>query len=172
MLLFKYNWMLASLARLHWQTSRILKSDTMPNYAAKVSSAYLAKELMLQFIAALPSVMRDIYGNGNLTARYGWGCKLHPDLWYKPMGVPLEVFPYFVEDSIEQRIFVVGGSDLSIESPDAQLRILLCHEADVHLDGTDDEAIERFIANFPQLDFRTADEWKAEFNSASDARVD
>ncbi len=44
----------------------------MPNYGAKISSAYVSSELLREFVDALPSVMRDIYGNRNLTAYYGW----------------------------------------------------------------------------------------------------
>jgi len=125
----------------------------MPNYGAKVSSAYIANDLMRDFIAALPALMREIYGNRILTVYYGWDCNLHSDLCYKPMAVPLDVFPYFIDDSIEQRIFQIGGSDLLIASPDSNLKILICHESDIHLDGTDDAAINTIIARFPQLDF-------------------
>jgi len=87
------------------------------------------------------------------------------------MAVPLDVFPYFIDDSIEQRIFQIGGSDLLIASPDSNLKILICHESDIHLDGTDDAAINTIIARFPQLDFRTADEWKAELHDGSNAKL-
>ena len=143
----------------------------MANYAAKVSSAYVSSDLMREFIAALPVIFREIYGNQNLTVYYGWASNLHPDLWYKPMGVPLDVFPYFIEDSTEQRIFEIGGSDLLIESPDSKLRILICHESDVHLDGVDDDAINKFVTRFPQLDFRTASDWKALHQSGEAAKM-
>lgn len=133
----------------------------MPNYGAKISSAYVSSNLMREFLAALPSVMRGIYGNRNLTAYYGWACNLHSDLLYIPMRVPLDVFPCFIADSVEQQIFEMCGSDLLIESPDANVRILICHESDIHLDGTDDESINRIVASFPHFDFRTADEWRA-----------
>lgn len=134
----------------------------MPNYGAKVSSAYISNDVMREFIAALPKVMRDLYGNQNLTVYYGWDCNLQPDLLYEPMGVALDLFPYFIEHSIEQGIFEVGGSDLLIETPESNVKITICHESDIHLDGTDDEAIKKIVARFPRIDFRTADEWKAE----------
>jgi hypothetical protein len=133
----------------------------LPNYSAKVSSAYISGDVMREFIAALPTVMRDIYGNRNLTVYYGWTCNLHTDLLYKPMSVALDVFPCFIEDSITQRIFEIGGSDLLIESPDSKVQVLICHESDIHLDGVDDEAIHKIVSRYPQLDFRTAEEWKA-----------
>ncbi len=133
----------------------------MPNFAAKMSSAYLSSDAIQEFLAALPSVTRELYGNRNLTVYYGWDCNLHPDLTYKPMGVPLDVFPYFIEDSVDHRIFEIGRSDLIIESPDAKVKILICHESDIHLDGTDDEAIHSIAAQFPNLEFRTAEEWKS-----------
>ena len=60
----------------------ILRNDTMPNYGAKVSSAYISRDAIREFLAALPSVMRDIHGDRPLTVFYGWGCNLHYDLCY------------------------------------------------------------------------------------------
>ena len=142
----------------------------MPNYGAKVSSAYISSDVMRKFVAALPSVMRDVYGDRNLTVYYGWACNLHSDLWYKPMSVSLDVFPYFIDDSTEQRIFEFCGSDLLVDSPDSNVRILICHESDIHLDGSDDEAINKIIAKYPNIDFRTADQWKSEDQSRSNAK--
>ena len=122
---------------------------------------------MREFIGALPSVMRDIYGDRNLMVYYGCGCNLHSHLLYKPMVVPLEVFPFFIEDSIERRIFEICGSDLLIESPDSNIQILICHESDIHLDGAGDEAIDAIVSRFPELEFRTADEWKAKHDDES-----
>ncbi len=72
------------------------------------------------------------------------------------MGVSLDVFRYFIEDSIEQRIFAIGGADLLIESPDSNVRILLCTNQMFNLDGTDDESINKIVASFPQFDFGRA----------------
>jgi hypothetical protein len=141
----------------------------MPNYDAKVSSAYIAADAISAFLAELPSVMRDIYGDRSLTVMYGWASNLHSDLQYVPMGWPLDLFKFFLEDSIEQRIFVVGGSDLHIRSPDNNLDVLICHESDIHLDGDDDGAIERIVKRFPQLDFRRAEEWKAVHQQCPDS---
>jgi len=141
----------------------------MPNYAAKLSSAYVSSELIAEFIAALPMVVREIYGDRSLTAYYGWACNLHSDLLYKPMAVSLDVFPYFIEDSVEQRIYEIGGSDLLVEFPDSSLSILLCHESDIHLDGEDDVAINQIVARFPQLGFRSAEEWKSVHRNESNA---
>ncbi len=85
------------------------------------------------------------------------------------MNVSLDVFPYFIEDSIAQGIFKLGGSDLLIDSPDAKVRIVVCHESDIHLDGTDDESIHKLVVNFPQLDFRTAEQWRAAAQDNSEA---
>jgi hypothetical protein len=133
----------------------------MPNYQARYSSAYLSQEMMREFLAALPAIMLSIYGQQNLIVSYGWSCNLHGDLLFKPMQVSLDVFPYFIEDSISQRIFEVGGSDLLIESWDSQLRILMCHESDIHLDGADEQAMHQIIARFPELDFRSAEQWQS-----------
>ena len=133
----------------------------MPHYGAKVSSAYISSDAIREFLAALPSVMRDIKGDRPLTVSYQWGCFLDNDLCFTPMCWPLDLFPVFLADSIHKNIVMLGESELLIVSEDASLRILVCHESDIHLDGTDDEAIAKIMARFPQLDFRTAAEWEA-----------
>jgi len=125
----------------------------MPNVSAKISSEYINADTMHNFIAQLPAVMREIYGRCNLTVSYGWSCNLHQDLLYKNMTVPLDVFPYFIEDSVEQKIYEICESDLLIETPDSNVKILLCHESDIHIDGTDDESIAKIVACFPKIDF-------------------
>jgi hypothetical protein len=132
----------------------------MPNSAAKVSSAYLTSDAMRSFLAALPSVMREIYGDRPLVVFYGAGCRLHMDLCFKPMQWPLHLFKDFLTESLGQQIFEFGQADLLIESPDSNLQIVICHELDIHLDGTDDRAIGIITAGFPDLDFRTAADWK------------
>jgi len=139
----------------------------MPNLAAKFSSAYINADAMRDFIAELPSVLREIYGECHLTISYGWSCNLHHDLWYKKMTVPLDVFPYFIEDSIDQRIFEICNSDLLIESPDSNVRILLCHESDIHIDGSDDQSIARIRDLFHAIDFRSNEDWKKLYNRES-----
>jgi hypothetical protein len=53
----------------------------------------------------------------------------------------------FIKDSLEQRIFVPAESDLHFELPDGQLRLLFCHDDDVHVSGSDDELRERLFAS-------------------------
>ncbi|MEI7459889.1 MAG: hypothetical protein WCK15_10815 [Pirellula sp.] len=136
----------------------------MPNLGAKFSSSYITVEVMREFIAQLPSQLRPILSSPNLTVSYGWGCKLHPDLWYKPMNVGLDLFPYFIEDSETQGIFQIGQSDLLIESPDSRLQVLLCHESDIHIDGTDNETMAKLVEAFPNIDFRSANDWKSHYD--------
>ena len=133
----------------------------MPNYGAKVSSAYISSDAIREFLAALPSVMRDIHGDRPLTVSYQWGCNLHNDLCFTPMCWPLDLFSDFLADSIDQKIVKLGESELLIESADSNLKILVCHESDIHLDGTDDDAVAKIMARFPEQDFRTAADWKA-----------
>jgi len=53
---------------------------------------------------------------------------------------------------------------MSIESPDSDWKILLCHESDIHLEGENDEFIQKIIKAFPVFDFRSSDDWKAHYN--------
>ena len=137
----------------------------MPNSGAKFSSSYITAEVMREFIAQLPSQLRQILSSPNLTVSYGWGCNLHPDLWHKPMTVGLDLFPYFIEDSVAQGIFQICESDLLIESSDSHLQVLLCHESDIHIDGTDNETIAKLVESFPNIDFRSANDWKSHYDN-------
>ena len=139
----------------------------MPNSAAKISSEYISADRMREFISQLPSVLREIYGDCRLTVSYGWSCNLHQDLLYKHMTVPVDVFPYFIKDSIEHRIFEICSSDLWIESPDSNVRILLCHESDIHIDGSDNQSIARILEHFPTIDFRSSEEWEKHYKQES-----
>ena len=136
----------------------------MPNLGAKFSSSYITVEVMLEFIAQLPAQLRPILSSPKLTVSYGGGCNLHPDLWHKPMNVGLDLFPYFIEDSVAQGIFQIGESDLLIESPDSRLQVLLCHESDIHIDGTDNDTIAKLVEAFPNIDFRSANDWKSHYD--------
>jgi hypothetical protein len=135
----------------------------MPNSGAKVSSAYVSPDELREFAEALPSVFRELFGDRSFSASYGWGCNIHVDLWYKPMCVGPDGFRWLIEDSTEQKIFEFGNSDLLIDSPDSTMQITICHESDIHLDGSDDESIRKIVARFPNLDFRTAEQWDAAY---------
>ena len=65
-----------------------------------------------------------------------------------------------IEDSIEQKIFDFGDNDLHIGSVNGDLKILLCHESDIHIDGNSDDLIQRIAEKYPDLEFRTGEEWK------------
>ncbi len=93
----------------------------MPNLGAKFSSSYITAEVMLEFIAQLPSKLRQILSSPNLTVSYGWGC--------------------------------------------SHLQILLCHESDIHIDGTDNETIAKLVESFPNIDFRSANDWKSHYDN-------
>lgn len=135
----------------------------MANFAAKFSSATIEPDQVRSFIAGLPALLEESYSDRALTFYYGFDCNIHNDLTYKPMRVALKVFSYFVEDSIDRKIYEVGKTDMSIESPDSDWKILLCHESDIHLEGENDEFIQKIIKAFPVFDFRSSDDWKAHY---------
>ena len=85
--------------------------------------------------------------------------------WHKPMTVGLDLFPYFIEDSVAQGIFQICESDLLIESHDSHLQVLLCHESDIHIDGTDNETFAKLVESFPTIDFRSANDRKSHYDN-------
>jgi hypothetical protein len=61
---------------------------------------------------------------------------------------------YLIEDSIEQRIIIPGESDFILEVPEKRLEVVFCHESDIHLDGKDDDLLQRFMTSEPYLKMR------------------
>ncbi len=117
----------------------------MPNRAALFSSEYLTSEQMKAALLETPATLRKLFGSATFTCYYGYGTPLHGALHWVPMQVSTEVLPYFIEDSLEHGIVVPGETDLLITASDDQLKILFCHESDIHVDGSNPEAVQRFI---------------------------
>lgn len=109
----------------------------------------LQPEQLQSVLESLPLVLMDCSGDCLITAMYGWGCNLHTDLCYVPMKVATKWIDRFIRDSLEQRIFVPADSDLSFELPDERIRLLFCHEGDIHVSGSDDELLEKLLASAP-----------------------
>ena len=132
----------------------------MPNKGAKFSSDYLPKEQMHAALLALPGILQTLLGEHKIIASYGWAAKIHGDLMYKPMREDTRWIQYLIEDSIEQRIVVPGESDFRFEVPEGRFDLLFCHECDIHLDGSDDELLQRFMATepFSQMHWHTREE--------------
>lgn len=137
----------------------------MPNLAAKFSSEYLTADQMAASLKSLPAALLELFGECTFTILYGWGSGLHVDLWYMPMSVGACGMSSFIEESVGQRIFVPGGSDLFIKSPRNELEILVCHENDIHVDGENLNTMQRFMAAEPfrNMRFFSQDELKLQY---------
>jgi hypothetical protein len=121
----------------------------MPNSAAQYSSEYLTADQMASSLTALPGVLLELFGKCTFNVCYGFGANLHTDLYYVPMRVQTDVMPYFIEESIRQRIIIPGQSDLLIRSPHNELELLFCHESDIHVNGESVDLMRRFVAAEP-----------------------
>jgi hypothetical protein len=110
-------------------------------------SAPISAEQLRAALESLPAVLQECIGDCLITAKYGWGSNLHQDLCNVPMRVETKWASRFIKDSLEQRIFVPAESDLHFELPDGRLRLLFCHDGDVHVSGSDDELRERLFAS-------------------------
>jgi hypothetical protein len=102
---------------------------------------------------ALPALIEQHVGNELFTVMYGFDCNIHNDLTYVPMRVMPRHLPDFFRDSIAQRIFRPGHTDLHIEIPTDRMTITFCHESDLHFGGNDSELIERFLSASPFCGF-------------------
>jgi hypothetical protein len=124
----------------------------MPTKSDKYSSDYLPTEQMQVALLALPDVLQLLRAEHQIIASYGWGAKIHPDLWYKPMKENTKWLQYLIEDSIEQRIVIPGESDFSFNVPDGRLEVTFCHDSDIHLNGSEDKISQRFMSTKPFSD--------------------
>jgi hypothetical protein len=130
-----------------------VSQNIMPNRAAKFSTDYLSKEQMSEALAALPTVLQSLLGDHVVMASYGVAAKLHGDLCWKPMKDHTLSLQYLIEDSIQQGIIVPGEADFYFDVPEDRLRVLFCHEADIHVDGSDDALIQKFISSKAYADY-------------------
>ena len=137
----------------------------MANFKPKYSSECISVERMHQVCNNLHIVLLEVLGNATCKAMYGWSCDLHIELLWKPMQVPQSMMESFIRDSISQRIFLPGKSDLIIESPDEKLTLNLNHESDIHVDGSDDELIKKFVTydSFNDIKFYSRKELREKY---------
>lgn len=142
----------------------------MTNFSSKYSSDCLTAEQMASAFRALPEVLADLFGECTFTVWYGHGANLHHSLLYIPMSVSTSVLPFFLEDSVGQRIIVPGESDLIVKSPKKELELRYCHHSDIHVDGESEEIIQRFIAarQFSEIHFLSQAEVKKKYPNRQD----
>ena len=137
----------------------------MPHKGAKYSSDYLPKEQMHAALLALSGAFLKLLGEQRIIATYGLDTNIHNDLQYKPMRDHTLLLHELIENSIEQRIVIPGESDFRLEVPEGRLEITFCHESDIHLDGSDEDLLQRFMATepFSRLHWNTREEVEKSF---------
>ena len=100
-------------------------------------------------IDALVGFARDRFPGTIVTAEYGFGCHIHADLTYVSMRIGVAWLDKFFRESIEQRIFVPGESDLYVYTPQKELSVLFCHEGDIHVSFTDHVLLQKLFSTPP-----------------------
>jgi hypothetical protein len=133
----------------------VAQLSTLGDFARTVKTTELihhsrtltADEWRAMFVT-LPEFFRSITSPAAiLGAEYGFGCEIHPDLQFIPMRVGIGWFDRFLRDSVAQRIFLPGSSDMSIFEPEKRLIVDFCHEGDIHVRGSDSALVARFISD-------------------------
>jgi hypothetical protein len=131
----------------------------MATTSDQFSTDCLTPEQLREAMVALPAVLMHLLGDCVVTARYEYGCNIHPDLMYQPMAVGSSFMMHLIQNSLDQRIVEPGDSDIRFELPEGRLDLLFCHEGDIHLNGTDDSLLDRFMKAAP-FDQFTWHSWK------------
>lgn len=106
----------------------------------RLTSAQLEQE-----VDNILNFLRSKHKN-DLVVSYGWGCDLEMDALYQEKRLPLSELHDFIEQSIQSGIFVLGESDLAIDSQDRKLGFILCHESDIHVTAEDSEVAKEMAA--------------------------
>ncbi len=65
------------------------------------------------------------------------------------MRTDTERLGWFIKDSLEPKIIVPGKSDLLIDTVDKRLELNFTHESFIHLSGTDEELLQKFMQSEP-----------------------
>ena len=111
----------------------------------EICSGILPKTKIDKFLKVLPSFLNEFIREPIYIVKYGWGCNIHNDLHYQPMQVGINWLDRFINESIEQRIYKPGESDLYIETKDNSIVILFCHESDIHIKAIEKERLEKLV---------------------------
>jgi hypothetical protein len=119
-------------------------------------SSQLTEARILELLRALPTTLASLLGSEIVEAMYGWGADLHIDLCWKPMEVGTAWLDRFIRESLDPAIVVPGEADFIFTVRAGALKIRFCHESDLHVSGTDQELISRFLSHppFSEVEFR------------------
>jgi hypothetical protein len=112
----------------------------------ELCSKSLSEQQWTAALDALSKFLRAALPQSMLTAEYGFGCEIHADLTYIPMRVPVARLNEFLHESVEQRIFLPGRSDLHIHDQDRNFSITLCHEGDIHVSDNHTGLLQQFLS--------------------------
>ena len=113
----------------------------------ELTTRILTKAEVDAILKALPAFLFRLWGNSVVTVLYGTRCNIHNDLQHVPMGVGISWLARFLSESERQDIFVPGASDLFIRDEQERVEILFCHEADIHISGSDKELVARVVGD-------------------------
>ena len=124
-------------------------APTAAQPAPELHSRRLATDEWEPALDALAAFFREAFPGSIVTAEYGFGCGIHADLTYVTMRIGVGWLDSFFRESIAQRIFVPGESDIFVYAPDRQLSVTFCHEADVHVSAVDQALRQRLFSTAP-----------------------
>lgn len=126
----------------------------------EIRTRILSEAEVRSVVEGLPSLVKDLVGDCIVNVEYGWACNIHHNLQYQPMDVGISWLDRFLADSIEQQIFCPAKSDMTVATPDDELKIQFCHESDIHLSGRKKELLRQacehaLLRDFMETDVRT-----------------
>jgi hypothetical protein len=99
-------------------------------------------EAQLHLVAELCAA----FDPSGVNVSYGWACELNIDELYTDHLIESHRLLDFIDESIRQRVFTLGQSDLHVHGARIDFSFRLCHESDVHFESSDMALVNRVLS--------------------------
>jgi hypothetical protein len=108
----------------------------------RINSGIVDKAAIEVELAETTQMLCDA-GVAELEMMFGWGCRGPQDGLYKSISVaPCDLLKS-VKDEGPQVGFEIAECDLFLTLPERRLKIQFCHESDIHVEGEDEQLIQK-----------------------------
>jgi hypothetical protein len=135
----------------------------------EVTSGILTADVMSRELDALPSMLQQL-GVVEVEAFFGFGCVGPMDELYKSTLLKPPALLAWVSTEGQRVGFQVSRGDLFVKAMDGKVEVHFCHDSDIHVKGTDAEAVAVFEDRWRSYGFpgyiRRGSEWVSFSQSA------
>jgi hypothetical protein len=113
-------------------------------------TGYLAPDLLLDEMDAFVQLLHDLKIS-TVFVSFGFGCSVDDRLQTQDIPVATDDLIGFIEDQERAGAYSLGDDNLTIRSGARGLRLLLCHEHDIHFSSSDPRVVRRVRSRWASL---------------------